>query len=83
MTLGEKIRAYRQDLGISQTQLAHECGYKTKASICAIEYGKQTVPIERIKKIAKALNIKAEDLIEDLIKDETEDEIEEAIGDES
>lgn len=41
MTIGDRIKARRDELGMSQEELAHKIGYKSKTSINKIELGIQ------------------------------------------
>lgn len=53
--IAERIKKRRQDLSISQEDLAERCGYKSKVSISRIELGKQDVPLEKLNIIAREL----------------------------
>lgn len=55
MTIGERIKARRDELGMSQEELAHKIGYKSKTSINKIELGIQELRQSKIKQIADAL----------------------------
>lgn len=55
MTIGERIRRRREALGISQEELAHRIGYKSKSSINKIELDVQQLRQSKIKQIADAL----------------------------
>ena len=56
MTIGERIKARRDELGMSQEELAHKIGYKSKTSINKIELGIQELRQSKIKQIADALH---------------------------
>lgn len=56
MTVGERIKERRIELGMSQTDLAIKMGYKTKSSICEVEKGGDNLTQCRIYKFAEALN---------------------------
>lgn len=59
MTLGEKIRAAREDAGITQEELGKLCG-TTKQTIYKYETGVVTnIPLDRIEKIAAAIGVTA------------------------
>lgn len=62
MTLGEKIRQYRQDAEITQEQLAAMLG-KGKSYICKIENDQRMTPIPEAMKIANALGVTIQDLV--------------------
>lgn len=55
MTIGERIKARRDELGMSQEELAHKIGYKSKTSINKIELCIQELRQSKIKQIADAL----------------------------
>lgn len=54
MTVGERIRNRRCELGMTQDELARRVGYKTRSSINKIEMATQ-LPNAKIEKIAAAL----------------------------
>ena len=56
MTIGERIKKRRIELGMSQEELAHKLGYKSRSSINKIELGGQNLTQPKIKKIADALD---------------------------
>jgi transcriptional regulator with XRE-family HTH domain len=43
MTVGERIKIKRKELGITQGNLAQKLGYKSRSSINKIELGQQQV----------------------------------------
>ena len=51
ITLGTVIRARRKELGITQEELAHKLGYKSKVSINKIEMGIQKLPSDKINAV--------------------------------
>ena len=55
MTIGERIKERRIQLGMSQEELAHKLGYKSRSSINKIELGGQNLTQKKIKAIAEAL----------------------------
>ncbi len=55
--LGPKIRARREELGLSQEELARAIGYRGKASINKIELGYADVPRAKLPAFAAALNM--------------------------
>lgn len=57
MTIGEKIKQERIKRGMTQDELAHELGYKSRTSINKIETGKRDIPRSQIKQIAKILDV--------------------------
>lgn len=54
--LGVRVHDARMALGISQAELARRVGL-SRSAICKIENGDNTTPINRIKKIASALDV--------------------------
>lgn len=55
MTSGDRIRARRIELKMSQEELAKKLGYQHKTSINKIELGHQNLTQSKIVKIAEAL----------------------------
>ena len=56
MPIGERIRQRREELGISQSELARRVGYKSRSSINKLEKDdKNGVSREQLYKIAQAL----------------------------
>jgi transcriptional regulator with XRE-family HTH domain len=59
---GKKIRSLRKKMGISQEELGFRAGLH-RTYIGAIQRGEQNISIDNIQKLAKALRIKAADLL--------------------
>ena len=55
-TIGERIKQRREELGLSQDELAKKLGYKSRSSINKIEIGSQRLIQSKIKAIADALD---------------------------
>jgi len=55
MTVGERIKQKRIDLGLSQDELAKKVGYKSRSSIQKIECARD-LPLNKVDKMAKALD---------------------------
>ena len=55
MSIGQRIKSRREELGMSQEDLAHKIGYKSKSSINKIELDIQQLRQSKIKQIADAL----------------------------
>lgn len=53
--IGQKIRLRREELNMSQEELAHLMNYKSRSSINKIEMGKTDVPRTKIAEFAKVL----------------------------
>lgn len=56
MTTGDRIRERREQLGLSQTDLALKLGLSGKSSIARIETMGDKVTLKNVEKCAKALN---------------------------
>ena len=54
--IGETIKQRREELGLSQEQLAERLGYKSRSSINKIELGKTDITQSKIVEFANALN---------------------------
>ena len=57
MTVGERIKAIREERKISQLELARRLGLKDKSSVCKIEKSGDNISTKSIKSYAKALNV--------------------------
>ena len=62
-SLGQRIRARRQALGMSQQQLAEASGYRSRSSINKIELGLTQTGAAKLEAIAGALNTTASALL--------------------
>lgn len=63
---GDLIRTRRIILGYTQRQLGEMCGYQGRSAENTIqlwEYGKRPVPADRLRRLAKALELPLEALI--------------------
>ena len=59
-TLGNNIRMYREQKGLSQEELANRCGWTTnnaRSTISKIESGVNDVPTSKVKVIAEQLGV--------------------------
>lgn len=56
MTIGERIKQRREELNLSQDELAKRLGYKSRSSINKIELGHYNLRQSKIKAIADALD---------------------------
>lgn len=54
MTVGERIRNRREQLQMSQDELAKKIGYKSRSSINKFETSR-TLPLDKVELVAKAL----------------------------
>lgn len=55
MTIGERIKEKRIELGYSQEELAKKCGYKSRSSINKIELSRD-LPLKKVSLMASALD---------------------------
>ena len=56
MTIGDRIKIRREELGLSQEELAQKLGYKSRSSINKIEHNTRQLTQKNIKAIADALD---------------------------
>ena len=75
MTIGETIKKIREEKGMTQEELSHKLGYKTKSSISKIEKGLAEFPISKLRKIADALDVDVWEIIgfNSVVMDDTND----------
>ena len=57
MNIGERIRQRREELGMTQDELARAAGYKSRSSINKIEVDGRGLPQGKIVDIARALRV--------------------------
>lgn len=62
--LYKNIKKRREELGMSQEELARLTGYTSRTSIAKIESGKVDIPLSKIEKFSKALKIKPIELMD-------------------
>lgn len=55
MTVGERIKKRRKELGLTQEELAKRLGNSSRASICTVEKDREGLTTARIEKFAQAL----------------------------
>lgn len=55
MTIGERIKERRIELGLTQMELSQKMGYKNKSAICNVEKRGDNITSDRIEKLAAAL----------------------------
>lgn len=63
MTIADKIRARRTELGMTQDELAKRVGYKSRVSINKIELGYRPLMQDRVLDFARALEISPAELL--------------------
>lgn len=56
MSIGQRIKNRREELGMSQEELARKAGYKSRSSINKIEVDGRGLPQNKMVAIAKALD---------------------------
>ena len=56
MTLGQRVRKRREELGLSQTELSDKLGFKSRSSLNKIEMDVQAPRQQMIKALADALD---------------------------
>lgn len=56
MTTADRIRSRRNELKLTQLEVAQRIGLTSKAAICKIEKQGDDVTLKNVEKIAKALN---------------------------
>ena len=67
--IGEKIRKRRIELGLTQEQLAHRLGYKSKSTINKIELNVHDVSQTNLMRIANVLGLEPIELIDEPVHD--------------
>jgi len=65
-TVGERIRAYRTKVGLSQEGLAEKAGLHS-TYIGQLERGEKNATLESVEKVARALNVSFETLFMHII----------------
>lgn len=65
ITLGKKIRVYREEQGYNQDEFAEECQL-SRAYYGRIERGEHSITIDTCQKISKTLGISLSQLFENL-----------------
>ena len=59
MTVGDRIKEIRNQLGWSQEELAKRAGYNDKTAISKLEHSDNRITLKQVKRIAKALDVEA------------------------
>ena len=83
MTIGKRIRRKREELGLSQEELAKKMGYADRSAISMVETGKRDITWENVYKYAKVLQCSPSYLMkwEDPIPDDDLEILEEVYAD--
>ena len=64
--VGENVKRYRKELGMTQANLSYLMGWNSSAApISMIENGKRGISLLTVEKLAESLGISAIDLVED------------------
>ena len=63
MTFGERLKMYREQRGLTQEQLAEKIGV-AKSTVTGYEKGNRTPDVPKIKKLAAALEVSGDDLLD-------------------
>ena len=63
LNVGSIVRERRLALNMTQEELAHKCGYKSRSSINKIEL-QRDIPIKKLKPIADVLDISLAELLD-------------------
>lgn len=69
--IGDKIKSRRIELGMTQMDLAKKMGYKSKSTINKIELGINDINQSKMKKMAHALEVPVDYLIDDNVIETT------------
>lgn len=69
--IGNKIKSRRIELGMTQMDLAKKMGYKSKSTINKIELGINDINQSKMKKMAHALEVPVDYLIDDNVVETT------------
>lgn len=57
MTVGQRIKQKRLELGMTQEELAEKMGYNGKSSVCMAETKGDNITTTKVEKFAKALGV--------------------------
>lgn len=57
MTVGQRIRARREELGLTQSELAEKMGYSGKSSVSEAEKCGDNITTTKVRKFADALGV--------------------------
>ena len=68
MNIGQTIAKYREEKGLSQEELAHLLGYKSRSTINKIETGERDVPRKMIAQLSIILNVSPLELLGEMKK---------------
>lgn len=57
MTVGDRIKERRTQLGLSQQELANRLGLKSRAAVCTVENNREDLTLDRLVRYAQALQV--------------------------
>lgn len=57
MTVADRIKYRREELGFTQSELAQKAGYSDKTSVSKIENSGDNISMKKVRRIAKALSV--------------------------
>lgn len=63
MTVGERIKEKRIELGWSQQELAKRAGYSDKTAISKIEHAGNTITLKQLRRVAKAMDVDSLEIV--------------------
>jgi len=69
INLAEFLRATREKAGLSQLEVSETVGLKSAQYLSNIERGVSSLSKSMIPKVAKALKIRSEDIVDAILKD--------------
>lgn len=62
--LGIRIRDRREELGMTQAELAKKLGYTNRSMVSLVESGKRSLDVDQLRPLAKALELSIDDLLD-------------------
>ena len=83
--IGDRIRERRIELGMTQEELAHRVGFKSKSSVNKIELGQRDVSTDQTKLFAKVLDVSPMWLLdyEGMVREQRKDKFVSEYGEEA
>lgn len=78
--IGRKLKMRRLELGMTQEELAHKLGYKSKSTINKIELNHHDVSQSKLMKLADALDCSPSYLLDDDSSDLSSDNLAKALA---
>lgn len=59
-----RIRDRREELGMTQAELAKKLGYTNRSMVSLVESGKRSLDVDQLRPLAKALELSIDDLLD-------------------